>query len=869
MIVTYQKFFLTLIALLNIEFMRQRSLFALFFLLFSCLIFGQTGTAGTKNTIKPPIPNTYALIVGVSNYQYPDQYKPLDWADRDGREFYNYLIKSNRGAIKSGNIDTLFNEQATSDAILLKLIEIKEKLKEGDLFYFYFSGHGDAINSEAAYLLAYDAPPGRGGKEKNHYLAGRGVIEIYKIKLIFKMIRDNNVRVVFISDACRTNELAGGEAGKQSFYRKVMDEDAGEIRFTSCAANQKSFEGPQWGGGRGLFSYHFINGLTGLADSDNDGKVTVKEIDRYVTDMVESDSKDQEFQYPQQTPELGCSIQYCEYQILNYVDPGQKAMLVQKMQNLQGDQGLVAAKGKGIDLTSLMRSSASEKLYQDFTFLLRAGNLTGPESAHSVYLKMLEDKSLSVEAKTEVRRLLCTYLNNAVNKVIFAYLDGSLKYREYSKEYFLKVYDELKLYAELSELYEYNKKQIDANLLFLKGHSYYESERTSELLIGLSTIDSAIAINPDASYLFNIRARYLFQLHRYSDCLDALQHALELAPNWVTPLTNKGVVYGTLGNYDSSFIYIRRSLELDTNYISTYKALSDMHALSGDLDSAIYLLDVAIQKDPLDADLYSRKGDLLYRKGQKKEAIALFYNASSLDSQMMEPYQGLLRYHLENEAEQDSLNHYFTKIIFSDTSRSSSYRYLARILCDYQIYDMANTYYGFAYSKDPQNTETFIGWGDVYVGLGYKDTALMLYEMALELDSTYALVYNRIGNLYYNSDNLRYAINSYLLAHQYDSWNPVYTHQLGKFYMEDKDYGNARIYLEKHLQQYLVESDSYLLLAECCAMVNDIENAIMYIELGMQKAKDTFNYNYIKKDPLLKNLKKDKRFKKLLKKMKS
>ena len=87
--------------------------------------------------------------------------------------------------------------------------------------------------------------------------------------------------------------------------------------------------------------------------------------------------------------------------------------------------------------------------------------------------------------------------------------------------------------------------------------------------------------------------------------------------------------------------------------------------------------------------------------------------------------------------------------------------------------------------------------------------------------------------------------------------------------MEDKDYGNARIYLEKHLQQYLVESDSYLLLAECCAMVNDIENAIMYIELGMQKAKDTFNYNYIKKDPLLKNLKKDKRFKKLLKKMKS
>ncbi|MFN5909775.1 MAG: tetratricopeptide repeat protein [Bacteroidota bacterium] len=844
--------------------MKQQVLCLFHGLLIALSVFGQS-SAQQRTAIKPPVPNTYALIVGVSQYQYPDQYKPLEYADRDGREFYNYLVKSNRTAIKSENIDTIFNEQATSSAILLKLIEFKEKLKEGDLFYFYFSGHGDAIDSELAYLLAYDAPPGRGGKEKNHYLIGSGVLEIYKIKQIFRRITEKNVRIVFISDACRTNELAGGEEGKQSFYRKVMDEDAVEIRFTSCSANQKSYEGPQWGGGRGLFSYHFINGLVGLADSDNDGKVTVKEIDRYVTDNVESDSRDQEYQLPQQSPELGCALQYCDYQVLNYVDPAQKTMLLQRLEQTEQESSLLAAKGKGVDLHAIIHGTSNQERYAEFISLMKKGSLTGPNSAYSVYQVMINDPGTTDLVKSELRKLLCTHLNNSANAVIYAYLDGSRKYRDYSKAYFLKAYEELKLYTELSELYEYNKKQIDANLLFLKGHSYFESEKTSDLRTGLAMIDSAIALNPSAAYLYNIRGRYLYFLNQYRECLDALQKAIELAPSWVAPLTNKGTVYSFLGDFDSSLFYVKRSLALDTNYISTYKSLSTVYWLAGKPDSALFLLNKAIEKDPLDPELYYQKADLLYVSGNQNEALELYHQSIEMDSTTLEAYQGALRFHIENGMNLDSLSFYMTHMLTCDTSGISAFRYIAQLLCEFKEYEMAKTYYKSAYNLDPQNTQTIIGFGDVYNAMDQIDTAFLFYNYARMLDSNYAIIYNRLGNYFYRVNDVSSAISNYRKANEIDPWNSQYTSSLGMLYMDVADYRTARHYLEKHLDQFRIESDVYLRLVRCCAAMNEIDAALQYLEKGIELFPQTFDQARMRKDPLLKDLRKNQRYRAIMK----
>ena len=92
-----------------------------------------------------------------------------------------------------------------------KFNRIKEKLKKNDLFYIYFSGHGDAYRADEAYLLAYDAPA---GNDRNNYSTGIGLIDIHKLKVRIQEMTSAGIKVILITDACRTNELPGKDEGQ-------------------------------------------------------------------------------------------------------------------------------------------------------------------------------------------------------------------------------------------------------------------------------------------------------------------------------------------------------------------------------------------------------------------------------------------------------------------------------------------------------------------------------------------------------------------------------------------------------------------------------------------------------------------------------
>ena len=854
-----------------------------FCLLTTTILFAQqNGTGGQKMKINPI--NIFALIVGVSEYQFPDTYSPLEFADDDGRVFYNYLVNSNNGGAKQENIDTLFNEQATASAILTKLIDYKMKLKSGDVFYIYFSGHGDAIDSELSYLLPYDAPPSRGGKEKNHYLYGLTVLEIDDFKKIIRRMTLEGIKVVFIMDACRSNELAGGEEGKQEMFKKIMDEDAGELRMSSCSADQVSFESKQWGGGRGLFSYHLINGLIGMADTDVDGRVTVKEINRYVVDNVESDTKGEFTYIPEQTPQFGCSLEHCDYQVLNFVDPIQKAKLEKELKNRIKGNDLTAARGKGINLSSSLTALGKEKIYNEFIVRCKINNLTGAESAYDSYLTLTNDIVIPQNLKNEINSVYCNFLLNSVNKVINDYLDASLNYKVLTKEYFMKPYEDLVLYKKLSPAYEFNKNAVEANLLFLKGHSFYRSQKTGDLIYGKACIDSAILLNPNAAYLYNIKGIYHQALHQYNEAMSTFRQGHELAPNWIYPNINIGIIFSILKQSDSSLNYFKSALNLDPNYSRTYTFIAMEFSKRNEIDSAYFYINEGLSRDSNDPELLTLKGDLLIRIGENNQAINCYYTAYKVDSTYINAYVGLLKYHIENYVSQDSLEYYMTKIIMTDETNPYPYLFLAGYLSELKLYEVAKTYYNLSFVLDSLNTDMWNGLGDVYFQLNQSDTARALYDYSLLIDSNYALTYNRIGNLEYNENNLEGAIASYLKAYEINPWESVYTKGLGSFYYESKDYSNSLKYYLLYLNQYSVDASVYLDIVHCYIHLMDIDSAIKYFKIGIEnnywietynennelkklyiRSGESFYYENLKKDKELKILKKNKEFKEIMK----
>ena len=836
--------------------------------------FSQNTKGGSAENTNPKSTtgDVYALIVGVSDYQYSDTYDPLQFADVDGRVFYNYMVSSNGGKIPKENIDTLFNNDATASAVLTKIDEFIDRVKPNDIFYFYFSGHGDAVNAEYPVLLPFDAPPSRGGKEKNHYRTGLTVLQITTIKNMFKDIQLKGAKVIFISDACRTNELAGGSQGNIDVFKSIMDEDAGELRLTSCSANQVSFEGPQWGGGRGLFSYHLVNGLKGMADrAPEDNRITVRELNNYLTEMVEAQTYDTLEMMPRQIPQMNCSNRWsnCEYLVLNSVTKAEKDKVKLEIKNSTNVSELIAAKGKGVHLAAEMKAIGKGDVYNEFLKRIKANSFLGAEGAYGVYETISADTIIPETLKKEFKNMLSNYLLTSVNKVINAYLNASKNHKVYTKAYFLNAHSELKLFSELSPTYYYNKSVIDANLLFLEGHSYYTSQKTTELLYGLSRIDSALVLNPDAAYLYNIKGILEQSLHQYNKAKASFKKGMELAPNWIYPITNVGVIYNILNQKDSTMSYYLKSLSLDSNYSRTYSIIARGYERFNDLDSAYFYANKGLGKDPLDPETLVLLGDLKRSEKKYTEALNYYYKATSVDSMYVDAYAGALVTHVESYVDQsDSLEYYILKMLYTDVTNPTTYVSIADLLVSLDQFPTAEDYYELAIGFDTLNTDAWNGLGYVYYKKESYDTAIGILTYSTMLDSNYALTHNLLGLSYFQQKDYASALLCLIKANEIDPWSEKYTFSVGYLYYMLNDFQNAIVFYKKNFEQANRDLDVYYELVKCYAQLNNQNEAISYLRQGLVLAPDKFGYSEMKTEAGLKNLKKNKEYKKILKGLK-
>jgi len=99
-------------------------------------------------------------------------------------------------------------------------------------------------------------------------------------------LAQKKVQVVFIADACHSGGLIGGKEGLTKTQQALQDSWAGVTKILSSQSNEFSLEGKQWGAGRGLFSYHLVNGLKGKADANKNKQVSLGELELYLKTNV-------------------------------------------------------------------------------------------------------------------------------------------------------------------------------------------------------------------------------------------------------------------------------------------------------------------------------------------------------------------------------------------------------------------------------------------------------------------------------------------------------------------------------------------------------------------------------------------------------
>jgi Tfp pilus assembly protein PilF len=224
-----------------------------------------------------------AIIVGVSSYKSP-MIPQLEFADADANAFYYFLNKLK--GIPAEKIKTFTNEKALASDIDHELrMTLVADPKPGDLVIIYFSGHGDVSREiPDGFLLQYDA------QADGDYFTGQGVIRIQVLKKLVELAAISNVKVLLITDACRSGKIIDASGAKNTTAALVQEWD-NILKLVSCGPGQLSYEGMEWPNGHGAFTYYLLRGMMGLCDTDGDSKIRFGELAKYVTDNLWLDKK--------------------------------------------------------------------------------------------------------------------------------------------------------------------------------------------------------------------------------------------------------------------------------------------------------------------------------------------------------------------------------------------------------------------------------------------------------------------------------------------------------------------------------------------------------------------------------------------------
>jgi len=221
-------------------------------------------------------PDGFAVIIGIEDYKYAPK---ATFANRDAEAFYGYATRVL--GIPERNTYYRVNDGATAGEFK-KLFELdgwlaRRVTANSDVF-IYYSGHGAPdIKTKSPYLIPYDIDP-------NYANTGFPLDQLYKN---LHSLKAKSVTVIV--DACFSG---------QSREEKMMLANArpvgitiesplayGDITVFAAASGREISSGyPEQR--HGLFSYFFLKGLKGIADTNGDKKIIVGELFNYVKTNV-------------------------------------------------------------------------------------------------------------------------------------------------------------------------------------------------------------------------------------------------------------------------------------------------------------------------------------------------------------------------------------------------------------------------------------------------------------------------------------------------------------------------------------------------------------------------------------------------------
>lgn len=759
-------------------------------------------------------PQTFAMVMGISKYK---NVRPLTYADKDAEMFRDFLKSPAGGKIPDDNIYCLLNEQALAANFFVQGFKwLKAKnLQKGDRLFIYLAGHGDAIDEDQFFYLAYDCNP---AGDKNNYLVS-GTIRMVDVKIKISRESGKGVEVYLIMDACRSNELPGGSEGQSFFNQAVSEKRSGEIMMLATKAGQESLEDASIGNGHGLFTYYLIDGLTGLADTEGDNKITLDEIQKYVDKNVPSVA--QERFKRQQDPYFCCNEN--SMKTVSIVDTAylRKWINSKKLQTSGGTayapRGRNAGKFGPAD-TVLIQA------YNLFNDAIKDNRLIGTRSAE-YYYNYMEQKfpgnSYTVDAQST---LAVEYINFAQSKInlylecrdassiqkLRAQIDEEDKTDEittslnrmervaqqefYDVGYMLeKAID----YIEADDP-EFAKSLV-GRMYFFKARGYFgRNHKQVDRTAAFQYAYNAYAADKNAAYILNTLSALHLDNNKIDSAIFYAKKAIIQAPRWRYPYVTLAFAYKTLAKPDSAIKYYKKSIETSPDNADAYVDLGHYYYSLSKGDSAVKYYEKALQLDPGNPYASNNIGWVNLASKNYDDAIRYFKKSINADPKFINAYNGLSKTFIERK-EYDSARIYYSKAFANHPDKSFVNVYIGNLYKDLKQFDSAKVYYRAAAMMDPSYEEAFNNLGETSVSLHQLDSADFYYRRAIQANPASAFALINLGKVFRELKMPDSTYNYFQQALSLEPGNPAILNNLGAIYGQDKKYDSAKKYFKRAL----------------------------------------------------------------------
>lgn len=251
-------------------------------------------TSGELTSDHGPEVGLWAVLIGVSRYQFGDQdldgnrISNLKHAAEDCEAVRDFLMSPEGGGFHDDHIVALQDEAATKANVQAALAKLK-RAKPNDFFVIYIAAHGAVIpivdaktntSHDVPFFLLYDTDLREPEKTALRMEAFRQTVDGLEAK-----------KGIVLSDTCYSGgvQLIGrgvdDSVVANQRYLDLMNRVPQGVGFISAARQtERSYEKDDFS--HGVFTYCLIDGLSGAADANQDGKVTFDELVQYLDERV-------------------------------------------------------------------------------------------------------------------------------------------------------------------------------------------------------------------------------------------------------------------------------------------------------------------------------------------------------------------------------------------------------------------------------------------------------------------------------------------------------------------------------------------------------------------------------------------------------